>query len=352
MRRACVAAIARKDVRMAMRNNLVLLALVSGVLFSLVYYALPSATDETYHLSVYDEGTSALFSSLPPQLSRGAAFSFVSSEEALHEAVYAGDAIAGIVIPATFDEVVAAGGVPSLSLVVADELSTGQAEALSFLVATLAGYDVYGTLPVPLATEVIGADEAGFVPMREQSVPFYLLMALMMEMWTIATLVVEESAAGTMRALLVTPARPSDVLTAKTLVGGVYAVGVVFVILLLTRSVRGDLFALFLGIVLGALLAVSLGLLLGSLTENITGSYMYVSIPLIVLLLPGLLLFIPDISHDAVRAIPTYYLVDAFGQVLNRGAGIADVWRSYLAIACLDVVFFVGGIAAIRRRYR
>ena len=338
---------------MAMRNNLVLLALVSGVLFSLVYYALPSATDETFHLSVYDEGASALFSSLPPQLSCGAAFSFVSSEEALHEAVYAGDAIAGIVIPATFDEVVAAGGTPSLSLVVADELSAGQAEALSFLVATLAGYDVYGTLPVPLATEVVGADEAGsLVPMREQSVPFYLLMALMMEMWTIATLVVEESAAGTMRALLVTPARPSDVLTAKTLVGGVYAVGVVFVILLLTRSVRGDLFALFFGIVLGALLAVSLGLLLGSLTENITGSYMYVSIPLIVLLLPGLLLFIPDISHDAVRAIPTYYLVDAFGQVLNRGAGIADVWRSYLAIACLDVVFFVGGIAAIRRRYR
>jgi ABC-2 type transport system permease protein len=189
------------------------------------------------------------------------------------------------------------------------------------------------------------------IPLREQSIPLYLMMALVMEMWTLSTLIVEESAAGTLRAVLVTPASPSDIIAAKGIVGISYSIGVAFVILVLTWSLRGNLPVLFLGVLLGAVLAVSMGLFFGSLTEDITGSFIYTGVPLLVLILPGLLVLIPDVTVSAVRVIPTYYLVDAFNQVLNHGAGLSDVWKDFLVIVVFDIIFFFLGVFALRRRY-
>jgi ABC-2 type transport system permease protein len=162
---------------------------------------------------------------------------------------------------------------------------------------------------------------------------------------------VEESAAGTLRAVLVTPASPSDVIMSKGLVGISYSLVVAFAILVLTWSLRGNLPVLFLGILLGGIMAVSLGLFLGSLTENIVGSYVYTSLPMLVFLLPALLIFLPDVSLSVVKVIPTYYMVHAFDQILNYGAGLAEVWKDFLLIAVCDAIFFILGIYALRRRY-
>ena len=48
MKWSCISAIAKKDAVMARRNKLLLLALFGGILFSLIYYALPAEVDDTY----------------------------------------------------------------------------------------------------------------------------------------------------------------------------------------------------------------------------------------------------------------------------------------------------------------
>lgn len=350
MKLSCIKAIARKDAVQAMRNRLVLLALLSGVLFSAVYYILPSTVEETFSLAIY--GDSQLFGDISDLEEEGMEVGFFASEEEVKKAVGDGDYIVGIVYPEDVISQLMSGQKPHITLYFKSDQPEGVRTAIEYLMQLAIEYAVSGEEPLIIKEEMLGEDLAGrHIPLSEQSIPMYVLMALIMEMWTISTLIVEESAAGTLKAVLVTPASPSDVIMAKGLVGISYSLSVAFAILILTWSIRGNLLVLFLGILLGGIMAVSLGLFLGSLTENVVGSYVYAGLPMLILLIPPLLIFLPDVSLSVVKVIPTYYMVNAFDQILNHGAGLAEVWKDFLVIAVCDVIFFMLGIYALRRRF-
>ncbi|MBN1785904.1 MAG: ABC transporter permease [Candidatus Methanofastidiosa archaeon] len=337
---------------MSVRNNLILLGMVAGILFSLIYYALPSDVEETYEIAIFDEDSSQFMSILSMTGAGGLEFKVYDSLEGMKEAIEKGDLIAGIHIPDNFDDDVSAGRSPTLSLYFLHGASEDMMDTFEFIIRSGIEFLAVGQEPSITEYEVLGMDMAGRqVPLREQSLPFYIILALVMEMWTISTLIVEENALGTLRAVLVTPASSSDVITAKSIIGVVYSIFVVSVIMLLTQSIRGNFLALFACVMLGAMFAVSLGLFLGSLTKNITGSYVYVSVPLIILIIPAMLVFIPDVSLSIVKFIPTYYLASAIGDVLNSGAAIAAIASDLFIIAVIDLVFFLLGIFSLRRRY-
>jgi ABC-2 type transport system permease protein len=344
----CVKAIMKKDTIAAIRNSLVLLGLISGVLFAAVYYVLPASVEETFDLAVY--GESQVFSQLGGE--EGINFHFFESPGEVARAVEQNDYVAGLVLPENFDALLAAGKKPEITLYFNSEQPENVRTSITYFIELAVEYAALQR-PLPqMEEEVLGEDLAGkHIPLREQSIPLYLVMALVMEMWTISTLIVEESAAGTMRAVLVTPASPSDVILSKGVVGVGYSLLVAVAILILTKTFRGDLPVLFLGVLLGAILSVMLGLFLGSLTENITGSYIYVGVPLLILILPGLVILLPGVSLSLMKAIPTYYLVDAVNQILNHGAHLSDVWRSFAVVGLCDVIFFFLGVTALRRRY-
>lgn len=352
MNRACISAIVRKDAIAAVRNKLVLMALLGGIMFSLVYYALPSTVEETFMLAVYDRGDSQLVSELAEADEEGVYVGIFSSEEDLKKAIEKEDYLVGIVYPEDFDAKIMSGQKPHITLYFKSGQPENMRTAVEYLMQLFIEYAITGDVSFEIEEEVLGEDMTGrHIPMREQSIPLYLLFALLMEMWTISTLIVEESAAGTLKAVLVTPASPSDVILAKGTVGIIYSLTVAFAILILTWSIRGNLPILFLGIILGGIMAVTLGLFLGSLTKDIVGSYVYVSVPMLVLMIPGLLIFIPDVSLSVVKVIPTYYMAEAFNQILNHGAGLAEVWKDFLLIGVCDAIFFILGVYALRRRY-
>ncbi|KYK33324.1 MAG: ABC transporter permease [Theionarchaea archaeon] len=350
MKLSCIKAIARKDAVQAVRNRLLLLALLSGVLFSAVYYVLPSTVEETFSLAV--SGDSQLIGDISDLEEEGIEVGFFASEEEVKSAVRGGDYIVGVVYPEDFVSQLMSGHKPHIILYFKSDQPENVRTAIEYLMQLAIEYAVSGEEPLIVEEEILGEDMAGrHIPLNERSIPMYVLMALIMEMWTISTLIVEESAAGTLRAVLVTPASPSDVIMAKGLVGISYSLSVAFAILILTWSLRGNLPVLFLGILLGGVMAVSLGLFTGSLTENIVGSYVYAGLPMLVFLIPALLIFLPGASLSVVKVIPTYYMVHAFDQILNYGAGLAEVWKDFLVIAVCDGIFFMLGIYALRRRY-
>lgn len=352
MNARCIRSIIKKDTLMAIRNNLLLMALLGGVLFSLIYYALPSDVGETYELALFDEGSSEYLELLSIFGAGGLNIDDFDSLGELTEAIEKGEYVAGIYMPENFDQDIKSGNVPIISLYYKYDLPESVRLSIEYILESSLEYLALGIEPVITSYEVLGEDMAGRqLPLRDLSLPFYIIMALMMEMWTISTLVVEENALNTLKAVLVTPATPSDVISAKSIVGIVYSLIVVTVILLITQSFRGDPAALLACILLGAILSVSLGLFLGSLTNNITGSYIYVTVPYLVLIIPGLLLFFQDVSIPYVKLIPSYYLINAFNGILNMGSSLADVAKDLLIVAVCDIVFFVLGIFSLRRRY-
>ncbi|MBU6997913.1 MAG: ABC transporter permease [Theionarchaea archaeon] len=344
----CVKAIMKKDTIAAIRNSLVLMGLISGIMFAAVYYVLPASVEETFDLAVY--GESQVFSQLGGE--EGIAFHFFESSEDVEKAVEEGDYVAGLVLPKDFDTLLATGEKPEVVLYFDSEQPENVRTSIAYFIELAVEYAALQK-PLPqMEGEILGEDMAGKqIPLREQSIPLYLVMALVMEMWTISTLIVEESAAGTLRAVLVTPASPSDVILSKGVVGIGYSLLVAVAILVLTKTFRGDIPVLFLGVLLGALLSVTLGLFLGSLTNDITGSYIYVGVPLLILILPGLVILLPGASLSVIKAIPTYYLVDAVNQILNHGAGLSDVWRDFAIVGMCDIGLFFLGVISLRRRY-
>jgi len=352
MNARCIRAIIKKDTLMAIRNNLLLIALFGGVLFSLIYYALPSDVGESYELALFDEGSSEYLEILSIFGAGGLDIDDFDSLEELTVAIENGDYVAGIYMPDNFDQDIKSGNVPTISLYYKYDLPESVRMSIEYILESSLEYLVLGIEPVINSYEVLGEDMAGRqLPLRELSLPFYIIMALMMEMWTISTLIVEENALNTLKAVLVTPATPSDVITAKGVVGIGYSLIVVTVILLITQSLRGDAAALFVCVLLGAILSVSLGLFLGSLTKNITGSYIYVTVPYLVLVIPGLLLFFQDVSIPYIKIIPSYYLINALNDILNMGASLAGAAKDLLIVAVFDIVFFALGIFTLRRRY-
>ena len=352
MKASCIKAITRKDALAVMRNKLMLFAVIFSVIFAVIYYVLPSTVEETFDVALYDGGSSQLFPPVSELEMEGIHIIFFTSGEEFEKAVEEEDYVAGIALPENFDSQLLSGKQPTITLYFKSDVPESVRTSIEYFIQMAIEYIALGEQPIDIGTEMLGEDMAGeHIPLREQSVPFFILMALMMEMWTISTLIVEESAFGTMRAVLVTPASPSDVIMAKGAIGIIYSFFVAVSILILTQSVRGNLPVLFLGIFLGAAMAVSMGLFLGSLTKNILGSYIYVSIPLLILILPGMFIFVPNVSLSIVKVIPTYYLANAFGQILNSGAGLVEVWKDFLIIAGFDTVFFVLGVYALRRRF-
>jgi ABC-2 type transport system permease protein len=352
MKASCIKAIIRKDAIAAMRNKLLLLGLFAGIIFAAIYYVFPSTVEETFDVALYDGSSSQLFPPVSELEVEGIHILSFTSEEEVEKAVREEDYVAGITLPENFDSLLLSGKQPTVTLYFKSDVPESVRTSIEYFIQMAIEYVALEEQPVDIETEMVGEDMAGkHIPLREQTVPFFLVFALMMEMWTISTLIVEESAFGTMRAVLVTPASPSDVIMSKGIVGAVYSFFVVASILILTQSVRGNLPVLFLGVFLGAIMTVSMGLFMGSLTKNILGSYIYVAVPLLILILPGMFIFVPDISLSIVKVIPTYYLANAFGQILNSGAGLAEVWKDFLIIAGFDTGFFVLGVYALRRRF-
>ncbi|MEA1992972.1 MAG: ABC transporter permease [Euryarchaeota archaeon] len=350
MKTSCIKAIVRKDSAAALRNKLLVLGLFAGIIFSVMYYVLPSTVEETFDVALYDEGSSQLFSQITG--TEGMQMTLFTSDGEFEKAVEEEDYAAGIALPKNFDSQLLSGEQPVITLYFKSNVPESTRTSIEHFMRMTIEYVAHGEQPMDIETEMLGEDMAGeHIPLREQSLPFFLVFALMMEMWTISTLIVEESAFETMKAVLVSPASPSDVILSKGIVGVGYSLIVAVSILILTQSVRGNLPLLFLGVLLGAVMAVSMGLFLGSLTKNILGSYIYVAIPLFIFILPGMFIFVPGVSLSIVKAIPTYYLADAFEQLLNRGAGLVEVWKDLLIIAGFDTAFFVLGVYALRRRF-
>lgn len=287
--RRIILAIAAKDLREALRNKVALLILLSSLVMILLNSALPlllrSRIEPT--VLVYDPNHSELLRILVEQseLVIGVSNSREAMEAELGELPQTN---LGLSLPVDFDQRLARGETVSLerSLIhwADPQVAARLASAFSAEVERLSAGKVSLSSPARLVyPSLVGFGQSLMVA---QILAFILFIT---GITLTPLLLVEEKESHTLEALLVSPARTSQVIAGKALVGLFYGFLAAAVVLLLNRYLFAQWWVVLLAVIAGAAFGVALGLLIGALSNNPTTVGLWGGMVLMALVSAGLL---------------------------------------------------------------
>lgn len=345
-----VAVLLYKELR-GPKNFIFIMAVVVPVALTLVISLLfGTFLSERPRLGIVDRGRS----DLP---ARAAALESIQArtladDRALRAEVARGALDMGLVLPADFDARVAAGEPTELTVFVwGESLLRSRAilgTALLTLIRELAGRQP----PVEVVTTLVG--EAQSLPWEQRLLPFVVLMSLMLGgLMVPATSLVEEKQHHTLRAVTTTAATLGEVLAAKGLLGVVLSTFMAAVTLFLNRALGAQPALLVGTLAMGATLAAGVGLLLGVLVRDINSLFATIKSLGIFLYAPALVYMFPEIPAWIGRLFPTYYLIQPVIDIVQHGAGPAEVLPDLLILAGLIAALLaVVGLAGRRAMQR
>jgi len=338
-------AIARKDIVDAVKNTYILFGLVLPIGLSLLMRLVFPSEDEERLLSVavYDPGGSRLIAALRAQ--PDVRLLEVASGEELPQVVKA-KAVGGLAVPAGFDEAVQAGQRPELTVYVNSRRGGGELAAFDGMVQrqvwALAGQEMPARI---ISTDVASGPGIGDdFRMERYLLVLLVVMALAMTgTFVVPTLLVEEKERHTLEALLVSPAGPTEVATAKAIVGLAYSLLGAGVLVALNRGWVGDWPVTVLALV---------GLFMGGLFRSVTQVNTWSSIVMLAAMLPSWLTMaqVPAPLEAFFRLIPTHYLVQTMSLALAGEASLARVWGYLAALLVSTAVAFAAVVWTLRRQ--
>lgn len=219
-----------------------------------------------------------------------------------------------------------------------------------------AAYQLTGReLPVGLPAEdaiVLGQDRAGDqVSLQEKMRPLFVFVVLMMETFSLASLVSTEVLQRTVTAVLVTPAKVIDFLAAKAIFGTSMSFGQALILVIFVGGLTAQNWLLVLTtLLIGSMMFTGIGLFVGSAGKDFLGQLFYAMIFTVPLIIPSFSIMFPGSAGAWVRAIPTYPVIDVLVGAFNYGATWADSWRSLAYAVAWLVVLFLAGLVALKRK--
>ena len=216
----------------------------------------------------------------------------------------------------------------------------------------LAGF----ALPVSEPDEdlvVLGMNRAGEqLSIRDKLKPLYAFVLLIMEAIALGSLIASEIQQRTVTAVLATPARLSDVLAAKGVIGTLLAFSESALVLLLIRGFGPAPGIVLVAIFLGAIMVTGVAMIAGSAGKDLVATMLLGMIFLIPLTIPAFAVLIPGTAASWVRVLPSYGLVQAVVGASFYGYRWAEAARYLIPLAAWCVVFAAAGILVLRRRVR
>ncbi len=210
-------------------------------------------------------------------------------------------------------------------------------------------------IPVKLPAEetiVLGQDRIGEqVTLRERMRPMLIFMILLMETFSMASLVSSEVLHKTVTAVMVTPARVSDFLLAKSIFGTLLSLSQALLLLLLMGGTTSQNCSLVLvTLILGAMMFTGIALFVGSAGKDFMGQLFYAMAVTVPLMVPAFAILSPGLVAIWVRLLPSHPLIDTLVNAFNYGASWSDSWQSLLYAAGWVALLFGAGIFALHRK--
>lgn len=350
-----IAAILRKDIYLMSRDVVfVFLTLLAVATFVILYWVLPDNVDETISMGIRGEGVKTALNALAGESEEAMNIAWYDDTEALANAVEDRDVEIGIDFPDGFAADVASGKEVTVTVYARPNLPSEFTFAMSSMVREMA-YALAGfQLPVTEPNEemvILGADSAGQQrPVRDQMRPLYAFMVLVMEAIALGSLIASEIQNKTVVALVVTPARLSDILGAKWIVGTLVAFSEAILIMLLIRGLGPSPGIVIAALALGAILVTGVAMIAGSAGKDLVGTMLLGIVFLIPLAIPAFSVLFPGTPAPWVRALPTYGLVRVIVDSSFHGAGWAESARHLAVLGAWCIVFDVAGVVVLGRR--
>jgi len=353
-RGSIISTIIRKDLKEFSRDRFFTIMTVAGlIIYAIMFWLLPSTVSETISIGVHQSGLDEMFEEIAAEENGGLEFTSHKSSGALRAALGLGTEEPeqklniGLDFPEDFLEKVALGEKTTVKVYTDSNVPPEIRLALSGWVEEMA-YSVSGqALPVNPPDEeniVLGEDRIGNqVSFRERMRPMFAYFILMMEIFALGALVAAEIKARTVTAVTVTPARVSDFLAAKVIVGTLVAFTETTLLMLLINSLGTSPLILLTAILLGAVLITGFGLIAGAQGKDFVATLFYCMLFIIPLAIPAFGVLFPGSASVWVKAMPSYGLINTIVGVTSYNEGWSEVLPelSMLFGWCLTV-FAVG----------
>lgn len=338
-------AIFRKDMLDAIKNTYIFVALIMPVGMSLLFSVMMPAkglTDPVLQVSVFDPGQSQVtrkLAAIP-----GVDLTTADSIEQVRTLATQGSAV-GLVLPQDFDTAMAAGQTPLIDLYYNGEKTLGMQATLGNMLESilreLAGQDLPAKV---VSTDVLGSPAISYNLANYILILFLVMSLVMIGVFMVPTILVEEKEKQTLQAVLVSPASFADVVIGKALVGMVYALLSAVILLAMNNGLAGNPVVTLSAVVLGSLFLVLTGLLLGALFKTTAQVNTWSSIVMLLLLFPAMFVLPPkppETIPTIMGFVPTNHLASAISAGLNGTATLADAGVDLLILAgCAAAVFF------------
>jgi ABC-2 type transport system permease protein len=336
----------RKDVLMSPRNSIFFFALampvILTVLFQLVFGSL---FDPEPRLGVVDYGDSEITAAV--QEMEGIEATVLDDEEELRTQVEGHDLDAGLVLDEGFDEAVVAGEQPELGFYISGESLASDRIILSVTTIDLIREVEGEAAPVDVAIESIGEES---LPISTRLVPSLVMYALIVAaVFVPAFYVVAERESGTLQAVLVTPVKFAEFLSAKAVFGFVLAFFIAIVTLALNGALGSNYAALVVAMAVACLMSVEIGMIYATGSKDIKTLYTFIKTLNIFIFAPVIFYIFPDWPQWIARLFPTYWFINPIWDITIRGYALADVWVE-LAIALAICAVLLVPIAYLARR--
>ncbi|NIA25785.1 MAG: ABC transporter permease [Gammaproteobacteria bacterium] len=337
------------------RNRFFVFITVLGLLsYIALFWALPSTVDETIRLGVHGTGIETLLAQLGDQ--EGLALTSFETSEALQTAVEEkqNKLAAGIDFPDDFLSSVAAGRQTTVKVFVPADTPPEIRDAMRSMVRELAFLVAGNQPPVSVAAEedvVLGPDRVGDqVSMQERMRPLLAIFALMMEMFALAALIAQEIRSRTVTAVLATPARMSDFLAAKTLLGTGLAFAEVALLMAAIRSFAGRPLVLVVALLLGAFLVTGFALLAGATGKDFIEILFWSMFLMIPMMIPAGAALFPGTAATWIQMLPSYGMTEAIVRATSYGAGWSETAPFFAMTLAWCAVAFGAGLFALKRK--
>lgn len=347
-----VGAMFRKDLRDAIRDSRVLLAVLLplglGLLYNVIFQDTSTVPTVTVAYTAADATT--LPARLKTTIGSAAQVTLVQATNAadVRQQLSAKKADIGLIVPSGFDTAVSHGQTPALTVLRTPSPSTGAAIVLSTLDTVLRQMAGQGP-PAAMRVEAVTASQVGIETIIErlgfrQYFAFASIMMIvgMITMLALPIVLGEEREKKTLDALVMVASYP-EVIAAKVLLGVVYILIAVPLLLILTRVSPANFITFAAALGLLSVTLIGFGLLLGGLfTANQMNTWG--SLFLIPVILPPFLIGmpLPGVVNAMFSALPS---TQAMRLILNSATSTAhpffeQAWLSYLVIAAWGVIAY------------
>ena len=336
--------------------------------FTASVYTAASAMPETLHhapIAIVDEDHSPLSQRIasafypphfmPPQL---------LSWQAVDAGMDAGDFTFALTIPPNFQRDVLAGKNATLQLNV-DATRMSQAFSGSGYIQQIALAEVReftqryrAATALPVALELRARFNPGLNKIWFGALMQIINNVTMLSIILTGAALIREREHGTIEHLLVMPVTPTEIMLAKVWAMGLVVVVATFLSLhgvvlgLLRVPVEGSLWLFFVGVVLHLFATTSLGIFMATLARNMPQFGLLVMLVMLPLqMLSGGMTpreSMPEWVQAVMSLAPTTHFTELGQAILFRGAGLAVVWPSFVALLLIGAVMF----ALSLRRFR